>query len=66
MMNLNYLVVHVRFFGINKLGCIFCRLRGCSGLGARTELEAPSSSTGLLATGTTASCVKGIGRELVG
>ena len=65
-MNLIYPVAHVRFFGINKLGCSFCRLRGCSGLGARTELEAPSSSTGLLATGTAASTVEGIGCELVG
>ena len=64
-MSLNYYKSgnqEVRFFGINKLGCIFCRLRGCSGFGAGIELEVPSMSAGLLAPGTGASCIGGIGR----
>lgn len=65
IMNSNYKQLsenHVRFFGINILGCIFCRLRGCSGLGARTELEVPSMSAGLLAPEAAASCIGGIER----
>ena len=60
---------HVRFFGINILGCIFCRLSGCSGFGARTELEVPSVSAGLLIPETAVSSTGGMGgwnAELVG
>ena len=61
---------HVRFFGINRLGCIFCRLCVCSGFGARAGAEVPPASAGLLLPRTVVSSIGGItGRgtvELVG
>ena len=62
-MNLNQQVynlsgIHVRFFGINILGCVFCRLcGGCSGFGACNEVEVPSVPAGLLLPGTGVSSI---------